>query len=130
MPFCPRCKCEYDVSVLVCPECHEVLGEQPDKAKGRAAISPDDSWVVVGGVDRGYETETARNSLDTHNIPSVLISPILHIPPTGLMVPHKIDGETGEARLIMVPREFQEEAIGLLRTVLGEDFGEDEMENH
>ena len=125
MPFCPRCKFEYDATELICPDCKEVLKDSIGDSSS-AARRPDDSWVVVGGVDRGYESEVAKGSLDSSNIPSVLMPPLLQPPTNDPALFYMSGSDAVDAKLIMVPREFQEEAMIILRSVLGEDFGEPE----
>ena len=130
MAFCPRCKFEYDASIMVCPECHEILREKIGGKTGSAAIKPDDSWVVVGGTISSSESDMARGSLESSNIPAMMLPPELTPLTVGsgtLSVYRPIGGEED---IIMVPREYHEEAVLLLKAVLGEDFGETEAKSH
>lgn len=128
MPYCPRCRYEYNFSELICPECDEVLVDDL-KANSNAAQAPDSSWVVVGGVDRGYESDLAKGSLDSNNIPSVMLPPSLHLPSVGVMPQAAVDPDGGDAKFIAVPREYLEEATVILKSVLGDDFGDNEGAN-
>ncbi|HOP07852.1 MAG TPA: hypothetical protein PLF13_11250 [candidate division Zixibacteria bacterium] len=125
MPYCPRCKFEYNITELICPECDEILVDSL-KATSNAAQTPDGSWVVVGGVDRGYESDLAKGSLDSNNIPSVMLPPSLHVPLERMAPTGAVDPDGGDAKLIAVPREFLQEAVVILKSVLGDDFGENE----
>jgi len=59
----------------------EVLGRRQTKvATGRtppekaAAMIPDNSWLVIGKVSGEIKKEIVRDSLDSNNIPSVILS--------------------------------------------------------
>ncbi len=124
MSFCPRCKYEYDASVLICPDCRQVLVDYPGRAKPSAAVSPDDSWVVVGDVDNPDDSRTAKGSLDSNNIPAMMLPADM----TGLNVgtPSSTSGSEDSIgqRMIVVPREFRDLAVSILKAVLGDDFGD------
>ena len=118
MSFCPKCKYEYKADVLLCPDCNIALVDHLDIQQS-AAVRPDDSWVVIGGVHSGIKTEIARGSLDSSNIPSVLMSSAFNDIDNGLntnVASHK------EGNIIMVPREYKSEAELILETVLGDEF--------
>jgi hypothetical protein len=121
LPYCPRCKYEYPQTDLLCPDCNEVLVDEliPKRA---AAMTPDSSWVVVGGVADQVEVMTAKSSLDSSNIPSMVtpsgFGDVERVPSTG----NRAKRPENEGSLIMVPREYQEEAILLLGSILGDDF--------
>lgn len=124
MSFCPRCRFEYNAVELICPECHVVLVDRLKNPTSTGAVQPDDSWVVVGGVDNAFESKLAKGLLDSSNIPAmVLPSHLTALSCSSSVVTSNLPRETTE-ELIMVPREFHTEAMLVLRTVLGEDFGE------
>ncbi|MFH1688456.1 MAG: hypothetical protein ABIE70_13170 [bacterium] len=128
MSFCPRCRFEYDAAELICPECHIVLVDRLVNPTTTAAVRPDDSWVVVGGVGNAVESRVAKGSLDSSNIPAmVLPSHLTALSCSTSVVTNRLPSETSQ-QLIMVPREFHTEAMLILKTVLGEDFGENEMD--
>lgn len=121
MPYCPRCKYEYPQTDLFCPECHEALVNELTP-KRTAAVTPDSSWVVVGGVADQVEVMTAKSSLDSSNIPSMVtpsrFGDVDRVPSTS----NRAKRPENEGSLIMVPREYQEEATLLLGSILGDDF--------
>ncbi len=128
MAFCPQCKFEYDASVMVCPECREVLREKIGGRTGSAAVQPDDSWVVIGGTISPGESKMAKGSLDSINIPAMVLPSELTPLSMGSTALARYQPGGGEEDLIMVPREYHEEAVLILKAVLGEDFGETEAE--
>ena len=93
------------------------------------AVSPDDSWVLVGGVATETKAKVARGSLDSNNIPSVFLPSKLE---TGAK-PREIEidpvlKESG-ADLILVPKEFGDEARLVLQAVLGDGLIEPIVDN-
>ena len=47
--------------------------EEPTGSGSGAAMMPDDSWLVVGGVVSHDQTRVAKGSLDSSNIPSMVL---------------------------------------------------------
>lgn len=128
MLYCPKCKYEFDQAILVCPDCDERLVL---KLSGRPApaVSPDDSWVLVGGVNNETQSKVARGSLDSSNIPSVFMPSRLDADGAPEDLPVKSLGLVDTADLILVPREFGEEARVLLEAVLGDELIQPEVDN-
>ncbi len=121
MPYCPKCRFEFPVDCWTCPDCNEKLVDHISE-KRCGAVQPDNSWVVVGSVFSGIKADMARGTLDSNNIPSVILSSSFtrageavdgHVP----LVPPSEEG-----RFIMVPREFRSEAQIVLETILGDDL--------
>lgn len=82
---------------------------------------PDNSWVQVYGVKSNVRAERAKGALDSNNIPSVLMPSALWSPGDGSGIDDDPAGTTGEINIIMVPREFREEAELVIEAVLGDD---------
>ena len=117
MPYCPSCRYEFKPNVSVCPDCNEQL--VPELAKPSGASQPDDSWIGICRVSGGYKGDLARGALDSNNIPSMVMSSSFNSIGTG-------DAHLGKVLtpgdIVMVPREFKDEATLILEAVLGEDF--------
>lgn len=118
MPFCPKCKYIFQNGIGICPDCDEPLEEYSLTGRG-AAMMPDDSWMVVGGVVSHDQTRVAKGSLDSSNIPSMVLPSKFAAfgnenPPQPA---HAVGADEGS--LIMVPREFHDEALAILEAVLG-----------
>ena len=121
MAYCPRCRYEYRPGVLICPDCNETLVNElvPPVA---AAVTPDDSWVVMGQVTSSLQSKLAKGSLDSNNIPSVILSSTFDTFGGGENF-NPVMGQAGaEGNLILVPREFKDEATLILEAILGEDL--------
>ena len=120
MSICPRCRYEFAAGVLVCTDCNVSLEGYIDK-QPTVAMVPDDSWVTVGKVDTGARARLAKGSLDSSNIPSVLLSSAFGDDET------KVDSmalqlSSQDDRVILVPREFRDEAVLILRAAFGDDL--------
>lgn len=128
MSYCPRCEYEYPVSVATCPDCGEELVEKIP-ASFAPAVSPDDSWVLVGGVTSEIKAKVARGSLDSNNIPSVFLPSKLDAQLESREM--EIDPALKEsgADLILVPKEFSAEARLVLQAVLGDGLIEPVVDN-
>jgi len=122
MAVCPKCRYEYQPQITVCPDCQERLVAGIAPAVQAAAVTPDDSWVVVGNVGNEYQSDMAKGSLDSGNIPSVILSSNFSAYGRGVGFANPPVLSTNEGIVVMVPREFKEEATLLLEGVLGEGF--------
>jgi hypothetical protein len=120
MGFCPKCKYEYQPGVNVCPDCNEQLVSHLPVTTPSAAVQPDDSWVGVCRVAGGTRTGLAKGALDSNNIPSIVMSSQF----TAMGGAKGLQAALGSAQgdILMVPREYVEEAELILEAILGEDF--------
>jgi hypothetical protein len=93
------------------------------------AVSPDDSWVLIGGVTGKATSKVAQGSLNSNNIPSVFLpsaagdSQDQEVPQGESVMPES------QANLILVPKEFGDEAKLVLRAVLGDELKQPDVDN-
>lgn len=128
MSYCPQCKYEYPPQVTMCPECGDALVEKISE-NFAPAVSPDDSWVLIGGVTSEGKARVARGSLDSNNIPSVFMpSKPDKLAEKEVIDPNPILVDAG-ADLILVPKEFGDEAKLLLQAILGDELIQPVVEN-
>ncbi len=130
MPFCPECAFEYSDDVMVCPECRVKLVKRLPTVGERAAMALDDSWVAVCHIGDELSTEMIRGLLDSNNIPSMVTTSIFQSPGNGAGWAAKGRPKNTDKRIVMVPREFKDEAELLLSAVLGDDFELMDMREH
>lgn len=123
MPFCPKCRYEYEPGLMVCPDCAITLVDRLSE-KAVIAQSPDDSWVVVGSVGSRTRSALAKGSLDSNNIPSIILP--AELSGQDLAVMTSLGGQ-GAQNVIMVPKEFQEEARMILEVVFGDNPSQPEQ---
>ena len=122
MGFCPNCRTEFEPDYLVCPDCNQPL---VDRVNPRSAVAtqPDDSWVVVGGVAQGLSSEAARGTLDSNNIPSVILNQSMMDIGLKQTRDARFKAGDGGGEIILVPKEFREEAaVDILDMTLGEKW--------
>ncbi|MCP4684654.1 MAG: hypothetical protein GY867_04310 [bacterium] len=122
MPFCPKCKYEYTAGIAVCSDCNEPLVDRLATPASTAAVSPDDSWVGVCTVSGSIKTGLAKGALDSNNIPSIVMSPKFHTQHGIGALVSGISPASARGDILMVPREFGDEALLILEAVLGDDF--------
>ncbi len=105
--------------ITVCPDCQLALVETKPSTI-HAAVMPDDSWVEVCGVKDNDRAQAAKTALDSSNVPSVLLSSRFL---SGQSTPDSdLADVSGEVTVIMVPRDFRDEAEIVVESVLGDDF--------
>ncbi len=110
--------------MTICPDCNMVLVERLN-SRSSAAFTPDDSWTEVCAVKTNARAEAARNALDEENIPSVLMSSrFLNLGGGMVTENYTLPGgyRAREISIIMVPREFLDDAEMIVENVLGDDF--------
>jgi len=118
--ICPSCRYHYKEGVVTCPECDVALvGSLP--VTGAAQV-PDDSWVSVCRLRNKIQSEIARGALDSSNIPSMVLSSGFEASGRTTGAHLEKQAVTGTENLLMVPREFRDEADLVLRAVLGSKF--------
>jgi hypothetical protein len=122
VPFCPMCRYEYHPGVTVCADCGEKLVAELPRTGPKAAIRPDDSWVSVCRIRGQVSSELAKGALDSNNIPSMLMSSAYSALSGRLGTGPEIKISAGDGNIMMVPREFVQEAELILEAVLGDDF--------
>ncbi|MEW6051972.1 MAG: hypothetical protein AB1644_13040 [Candidatus Zixiibacteriota bacterium] len=118
--YCPLCEYEYPSGVSACPECQVPLLENRS-GRSHAAAVPDNSWVQVCGVKSNSRAEKAKGALDSNNIPSVLMPSTLSGAVPGQDSAVSLTQSASEMNVIMVPREFREEAEMVIEAILGDD---------
>jgi len=119
--YCPKCRYEYEIGVLICPDCNEPLVDQlpPEKT---AAMTPDRDWVAVGSVASEMKAEIAKGSLDSSNIPSLVLSSNFSAYGRGMDFQSGLMPSLTRGNVVMVPREYREAAALILEAVLGDDL--------
>jgi len=122
MSFCPKCRYEYENDILECPDCRIELIDQPPSSVVSAAVSPDESWIPAGLVNSQIKSDLAKGALDSNNIPSVIISSVFNAYGKGLDFSSSISLSSSEGNIVLVPKEFKEEALFILEAVLGDDL--------
>lgn len=126
MPYCAKCKYEYREGIALCPDCNlplvESLSSVAAPALGPAATMPDQSWVAVCDVPSDLNSSLARGALESRNIPSIVMSSTFKAYGVDHQYTQQLLASPKATNVIMVPREFIEEATLVLEAILGDDF--------
>lgn len=123
MVYCPNCHSDQPAELLVCPECNHELVENSGSSQPVAEI-PDDSWLVVANIKGRRLAERVKNILDSNNVPSMIVPQSFASP---FKTPISTDGAVeisgvDDEKLIMVPREYKEEAEIIVKNILKKEF--------
>jgi len=130
VPFCPECSFEYSDDFILCPECGTKLVEKLPTEGRIAAMSLDNSWVAVCRVHDGLSKEMIRGLLDSNNIPSMVTSSVFQPLGNGAGWAARRKSQESDKEVVMVPREFKDEAELMLTAILGDDFKLMDMREH
>jgi hypothetical protein len=121
LAYCPKCKAEFDDEVSVCPECGDLIADQRPVASG-AAMATDFYWTQICGVRSESRAENAKEALDSNNIPSVIMSSKFMSRNRHQLVTSFPGLEATDISIVMVPKEFREEAEIVVEAALGDDW--------
>lgn len=122
MPFCPQCRFEYRNDITLCSDCNQQLVDRLPVEK--AAVAPDDSWLVVGQVRSEMKSEMAQGALDSNDIPTVIVtgSAAKINSASSSSGIGQVTGDGSGSYTILVHREQFDKAQVVLEAILGEDF--------
>jgi len=124
MPFCPKCRYEYESNVTVCPDCNEPLvatlppetEEDPDDL-----MKQYDNWVQLARLTSQPAAEMVMEVFRGKNIPAVLLSGSGHFGVTGQMGMSSFRPVNG-AYSVIVPHDFIVDANREAEIILGEEW--------
>ena len=122
MPFCPKCAFDYSEDFLLCPECGVQLVKKLPTEGDTAAKSLDNSWVAVCRLHDGLSKDMIRDLLNSNNIPSIVTSSAFQPLGSGVGWIARRQPQASDKEIVMVPREFKDEAELMLSAILGDDF--------
>jgi len=115
MAICPNCNENFNDSLKTCPICKVNLIDSEDFE------SFEENWVIVGRVKDQTTSEYARETLESYDIPAVIISESGFFGQAGLNLPSPSGANLGFFQ-IHVPRELKDEAADILKMILGDSW--------
>ncbi len=111
MAFCPACKSDWPDGTANCPICGKELDAETAEAQ----------WVMIGTVDNKLSADFAKETLETYEIPVVVISRSGFFGNIGLTLTGFHSGAQ-ELFEVSVPSDEAEEASEILHLALGEKW--------
>jgi len=119
MPYCPKCKYEYNPEISKCPDCDEYLVDQLSLEPDEVRVDPNDDhqdWVPLARFSSHQQAQMLVEGLRAKEIPAVIYSS------TGSM--GQIGGDiikpTKDAYTLLVLSEYIEDANMEASVMLGE----------
>ncbi|MFZ5981537.1 MAG: hypothetical protein ACOYVF_12995 [Candidatus Zixiibacteriota bacterium] len=122
MPFCPKCRYEYEAGVFVCPDCDErLVALLPDDENESDDYDQYDNWVQLARLSSSQSADMVEEVLQEKNIPVVIYSGTGHFGIVGQMGPSS-PRPIGGGYSVFVPEEFVSDADQEASIVLGEEW--------
>ena len=124
MPYCPKCRYEYNPEISICPDCEEHLVDiLPEKYENDSEIDKQgyDNWVKIARLTSQAYANMINDGLQSKNIPVVILSGAGHFGQTGQMGTSSFF-PVGGRYLVLVPEEFVEDANNEAVSILGDEW--------
>ncbi|HOB99574.1 MAG TPA: hypothetical protein PKM43_12595 [Verrucomicrobiota bacterium] len=122
MPFCPKCRFEYEPNVSVCPDCEEKLvAALPPLDEGEDLSDETMDWVHLGRLTSREYAQMLAGVLQSRGIPNVIRSGVGFFGVTGQMGVSSYSA-AGGGYSVFVPEEFVVAADVEATAVLGETW--------
>ncbi len=124
MPFCPKCRQEFNPGIFKCPDCDEwlvpVLSYEADKKQSNDRAEYKD-WIPLACLTSSQYAEMIVEGLRAKAIPVIKYSQAGHFGHTGQMgFASSLPG--GGGYIILVPREFVVDADKEAELMLGQEW--------
>ncbi len=119
MPFCPKCRFEYNAGITKCPDCDQELVESLPETN--EAAREYDEWVALARLTSHQYAEMIQDCLRNKDIPVVIQSGTGHFGITGQMGMSSAR-PIGGGYTVMVPVEFVVRADTEGSAILGDDW--------
>ena len=121
MPYCPKCRYEYEAGVGICPDCDEKLVEalppEPDEVDEKIF----EDWTALARLRSTQMAEMILEALRAKDIPAVLQSGVGYFGYVGTQGLSSY-APVGGGYTLLVPEEYIEQAAGEVEIILGDDW--------
>jgi hypothetical protein len=118
MPFCPKCRYEYNPEVSTCPDCNERLVTTLPAEEEQSEVIYED-WTQVARLTSPQYAEMLLEALQAKDIPIVIQSGSGHFGQIGQMGMSAL-APIGGGYSVMIPLKFVPEADREATALLGE----------
>lgn len=123
MPYCPKCRYEYNPEISTCPDCNERLVAslplEPEDAPDRA---PQYDWTPVARITSPQYGSMILEVLRGRDIPAILTDSSGHFSKIGAVGATSFQPIAGVGTSLLVPKEFVEDAAHEAQIILGEEW--------
>lgn len=131
MPFCPKCRCEFNPGIAKCPVCGKklvpVLRSEANTGKSDE-MNEKVEWIPLAYLTSSYYVEMIVEGLRAKNIPVVKYSQAGHFSHTGQMGMAAMN-PGGGGYIILVPRDYVVEADKEAELMLGPEWEKSRLIN-
>ena len=123
MPFCPKCKYEYQPEVSQCPDCSErLVANLPMEPEDGEDLSVQYDWTPVANITSPQYGQMILEVLHAKEIPAILSDSSGHFSKIGAVGVSSFQPVAGVGTTLLVPKEHIEDAAGEAQVILGEEW--------
>ncbi len=121
MPYCPKCRYEYENNISVCPDCDEklVMSLPPEPDADDEKIFKE--WIPLARLQSTQLAEMTLEALRAKDIPAVLQSGVGYFGYVGTQGLSSY-APVGGGYTLLTPKEYVDRAVGEVKVILGEDW--------
>ncbi len=123
MPFCPKCKYEYQPEISKCPDCGErLVANLPMEPETDEYFSAQYDWTPVARITSPQYGQMILEVLRAKAIPAILSDSSGHFSKIGAVGATSFQPVAGVGTTLLVPKENIEDAAGEAQVILGEEW--------
>ena len=119
MPFCPKCRAEYEGGVTRCSDCDEALVAELPPLETEFTPTKYDNWKYVANLTSTAYAQMIEEALREADLPVVVISQSGYVGTSGMMGT-ALFNPAGNGYAVMIPEDFVAEADALATEMFGE----------
>ncbi|MGB5106881.1 MAG: DUF2007 domain-containing protein [Candidatus Zixiibacteriota bacterium] len=119
MPFCPKCRAEYEAGVARCSDCDESLVAELPPFDNEFSGAEHENWKCVANLTSTSYAQMIEEALREANIPVVVLSQSGYFGTSGMMGT-ALFNPAGAGYNVMIPADRIAEADAIATEMFGE----------
>ncbi|MBK7090958.1 MAG: DUF2007 domain-containing protein [bacterium] len=119
MPFCPKCRAEYEAGTTRCSDCEEALVAELAPVETEFTPTDYDNWKCVANLTSTAYAEMIQEALREAGIPVVVLSQSGYFGTSGMMGT-ALFNSAGAGYSVMIPEDHITEADAIATEMFGE----------